>query len=73
MDLKKYKTTLYVVDRCKKGIDVWNFADDASNVQLFNQQGEVIFCCDGKLTEKQVKEVVDLVWRTSGKKKPGKQ
>ena len=43
------------------------------NVLLFNQQGEVIFCCDGELTEKQVEEVVDLVWKTSGKKKSEKQ
>lgn len=70
---KKYKRTLYVVDRCKKGVQHWNFADNASNVLLFNQQGEVIFCCDGKLTEKQVEAVVDLVWKTSGKKKPEKQ
>jgi len=67
---KKYSKTLYVVDNCKNGIDCWNFADNASNVLLFNQQGEVIFCCDGALTEKQVKEVVALVWKTSGKKKP---
>lgn len=67
---KKYKNTLYVRDNCKKGIDLWNFADDASNVLLFNQQGEVIFCNDGPLSQKQIDEFIGLVWKTSGKQKP---
>lgn len=70
---KKYKRALYVRDNCKKGIELWNFADDASNVLLFNQQGEVIFCYDGALSEKQIDEFIDLVWKTSGKKKPEKK
>ena len=65
---KKYPTTLYVEDRCKKTGREWTLADDNSDVLLFNPQGEVLFSRDGKLSEDEIQTMIDLIWNNIGGK-----
>jgi predicted transcriptional regulator len=47
---------------------VWNCADHSSDIMLFNQQGEVLFSKDGKLSEDEIRTMIDLIWKHIGGK-----
>jgi predicted transcriptional regulator len=65
---KKYQTTIYIKDNCKKVLQTWTLADHSSDILLFNQRGEVIFSKDGRFSDAQIREMVALIWQTiSGK------
>jgi uncharacterized protein len=65
---KRYHHTLYVKDNCKTLASLWQLADHSSDILLFDTRGEVIFSNDGKLSDTQIRKVVDLVWKTIGGK-----
>lgn len=56
-----YPDTVYVKDLNKVLVKEWQIPDDASNVLLFNKQGELIFKISGKANDEQVKELLSLV------------
>jgi predicted transcriptional regulator len=58
---KKYPNTIYVKDLNKKLQKSWGLKDDASNVLLFNKQGELIFNEHGKLSNDKVKSLLALI------------
>jgi uncharacterized protein len=65
---KKYPRTLYIKDNCRRMVQVWNCADHSSDIMLFNQQGEVLFSKDGKLSEDEIRTMIDLIWKHIGGK-----
>ncbi len=58
---EKYPHTIYVKDKTKYLVDKWNLKDDSNNIYLFNKKGELIYANEGKYTQKQTKELVDLI------------
>jgi hypothetical protein len=67
---KKYRRTIYVKDNCRRLVSLWGLADHSSDIMLFNARGEVMFSIDGKLTDVQIREAIDLIWNAIGGK-PG--
>ena len=65
---KKYTRTTYVKDNCKKMIAAWNCTDHSSDIMLFDQQGEVLFSRDGRLSDAEIKTMIDLTWKHIGGK-----
>jgi predicted transcriptional regulator len=66
---KKYPQTIYVNDYCRKGVAKWNFADHSNDALFFDHTGTVLFSKDGKLTDKEIEQVVDIIWNQLGGKK----
>lgn len=56
-----YPDTIYVKDLNKALVKEWGIKDDASNVLLFNKQGELIYKIEDKANEDQVNELLNLV------------
>lgn len=58
---KMYPDTVYVKDFSKTLVKEWDLKDDASNVVLFNKNGEVLFKFHGKATDEQIAKLLELV------------
>lgn len=58
---KTYPDTVYVKDLNKVLVKKWQMEDDASNVLVFNKQGELIYKISGKASDEQIKELLSLV------------
>jgi YtfJ family uncharacterized protein len=58
---KQYPTTIYVRDYKKALVKKWGIADDNSDVLAFDKEGRLIFRKDGKLNEKEIKELLKAV------------
>ena len=59
---EKHKETVYVKDLDKILVNKWNLSDDNSDVVVFGKDGRVLYSVDGKFTDAQVKEIVEVVW-----------
>ena len=68
---KKYSSTTYVNDYCRKGVTEWNLADHSSDVLIFGPTGDVLFSKDGKLTDGEIKKVISIIWNALGGKESG--
>ena len=59
---EKHKETVYVKDLDKTLVKKWGLSDDNSDVIVFDKDGRVLYSVDGKFTDPQVKEIVEVVW-----------
>jgi len=59
---ERYPKTIYVRDYKKVLVDAWKIADHSSNIMVFDQKGTLIFRKDGKLTDKEIRKLVNTVW-----------
>ncbi len=58
---ESYPTTIYVRDYKKVLVKKWGIADDNSDVLAFDKKGRLIFRKDGKLNQKEIKELLKAV------------
>ena len=58
---KKYKDTIYVMDRDKVLVDKWGLADDDSDILLFDKDGKVLFYKAGRLTDEDIAKLIHLI------------
>jgi len=58
---KAYPDTIYVRDYKKTLVQEWGIADDNSNVLAFDKAGNLIFRKDGKLTEAEIKALIEVI------------
>lgn len=58
---KQYPDTTYVKDINKTLVKTWNLADDSNDIVVFDAAGKVLFSVDGKLSEAQIKELIEAI------------
>jgi len=58
---KKYKDTIYVMDRDKILVDKWGLADDDSDILLFDKDGKVLFYKAGRLSDEDIAKLIHLI------------
>ena len=58
---EKHKSTVFDKDLNKTLVEKWGLSDDNSNVVLFGKDGRVLYSYDGKFSEEQVKEIIEMV------------
>ncbi len=58
---EKHKSTIYVKDLKKTIVKKWGLSDDNSDIVLFGKDGSVIYSHDGKFSNKQVEELIQVV------------
>ena len=58
---EKHKSTIYVKDLKKTVVNKWGLSDDNSDVILFGKDGKVLYSYDGKFSDAQVKEIIQVV------------
>ena len=58
---EKYPDTIYVKDLQSVLVKEWDLADDSSNVLLFDKDGKLLFLKRGKLSDKEVTELILLI------------
>ena len=58
---ENYKNTVYVKDLKKVLVNRWSLTDDSSDVMVFGKEGEVLYSVDGKFSDSQVAEIVNVV------------
>ncbi len=58
---KEFPDTVYVKDKNKVLIKKWGLKDDSSDILIFDQGGKLIYKKFGKLTQKEIKEVIGII------------
>lgn len=58
---KEFPKTLYVRDLDRTVVKKWKLADDSNNVAAFDKSGNVIFSRDGKLSDADVKALLEAI------------
>ena len=58
---KNFPDTLYVKDKKKTLVKKWKLADDNSDILIFDQKGKLIYKKFGKVTAKEIPEVIKLI------------
>jgi len=58
---ENYKNTVYVKDLQKILVNRWGLTDDSSDVMVFSKKGEVLYSVDGKFSDSQVVEIINIV------------
>ena len=58
---KEFPDTIYVKDKKKVLVNKWKLADDNSDVLIFNKKGKLIYKKFGKLSAKEIKDVLALI------------
>lgn len=58
---KKFPNTIYVKDKKKVLVKQWNLEDDNSDILIFNKEGKLIYKKFGKVSEKEIPEVLALI------------
>ncbi|MBW1780743.1 MAG: transcriptional regulator [Deltaproteobacteria bacterium] len=58
---EKYPTTIYVRDYDKVLVKAWGIADDNSDVLAFDKGGKLIFKKYGKLTDSDIKKLLEVI------------
>ncbi len=56
-----YPDTLYVKDKKKVLVTAWSIADNSSDVMLFDKDGKLLYLFEGKLDEKEIAKVIQLI------------
>ncbi|WP_456453174.1 YtfJ family protein, partial [Hydrogenimonas sp.] len=54
---EKYPDTIYVKDLHKKGVEVWNMADDDANFAVVSKEGKVLYMKSGKIPEDEYERI----------------
>ena len=58
---EEYPDTIYVKDLDKHLVKEWSLKDDSSNIVIFDKEGNAIYKILGKASDKQVKEMLEIV------------
>ena len=58
---KKYKDTIYVMDKNKVLVDKWGVADDNSDILLFDKNGKVLFYKAGRLSDEDIAKLIHII------------
>lgn len=58
---KKFPRTLYVKDRNKKGVKVWQIADDTSDIIITDRSGNVLYVHEGEVPQKSFGSIITLI------------
>jgi predicted transcriptional regulator len=58
---KEFPNTTYVKDKTKYLVKEWQLADDASNIIVFNKEGEVIYMHVGAIDEKEMQNIFKII------------
>ncbi len=58
---KKYKDTIYVMDKNKVLVKKWELADDDSDILLFDKDGKVLFYQAGRLSDEDIDKLIHLI------------
>jgi YtfJ family uncharacterized protein len=58
---KKFPHTVYVKDKKKVLVKEWGLADDNSDILIFDQKGKLIYKKFGKVSEKEIQQVIKLI------------
>lgn len=58
---KKFPHTTYVKDRNKVLVKEWKLADNNSDILIFDKQGKLIYQKFGKVSDKEIPEVIKLI------------
>ena len=58
---KKYKDTIYVMDKNKVLVDKWGVADDDSDILLFDKNGKVLFYKAGRLSDEDIAKLIHII------------
>jgi len=58
---KKFPHTVYVKDKMKVLVKQWGLSDDNSDILIFDQEGKLIYKKFGKVSEKEIPEVIKLI------------
>lgn len=58
---KEYPRTIYVKDMKKVIVKKWKLADNSSDVVVFDRNGKVLFCKDGKLTQDDINLFLETI------------
>lgn len=60
---KEFPDTIYVKDKKKILVEKWGLKDDCSDILLFDKSGKLIYKKFGKLSQKEIAEVIGLIER----------
>jgi len=58
---ENYKNTVYVKDLQKTLVNKWGLTDDSSDVMVFDKEGRTLYSVDGKFTDAQVQEIINVI------------
>lgn len=58
---KKFKDTIYVMDRASVLVKEWGLKDDDSDILVFDKDGKLLFYKAGKMDKKDINEVFKLI------------
>jgi len=58
---KKYKDTIYVMDKKSVLVDSWGLADDDSDILLFDKDGKLLFYKAGRLSDEEIEQLLRLI------------
>ncbi len=61
---EKFPRTIYVKDMHRSLVKQWGFSDDSYCIALFNQKGELVFRKDGKFSEQEKTDLLNLIQTT---------
>ena len=64
---KRYPDTIYVKDMVKKGVEVWQMADDDANIAVIDPKGTVLYARSGKIPEEEFETILSIIERQIGK------
>jgi len=58
---RKFPDTIYVMDRRKKGVEVWGMRDDDANFAVLSKEGEVLYFRAGKIPEEEYETIFSII------------
>ena len=58
---RKFPDTIYVMDRRKKGVEVWGMSDDDANFAVLSKEGEVLYFRAGKIPEEEYETIFSII------------
>ncbi len=59
---RRYAWAQFVIDGGGVGRNSWQLPQESSTIFVLNHQGQIVWAKDGGLTEKEVSEVIKLLW-----------
>lgn len=58
---KQYPNAIYVKDKSKQLVKVWELQDDSSDILVFDKEGKLLYNYAGKLPEAEITKVIELI------------
>ena len=59
---RRYAWAQFIIDGGGVGRNRWQLPEESSTIFVLNHQGQIVWAKDGGLTEKEVSEVIKLLW-----------